>query len=200
MEASLTGASAATSGGTGTARKLAGLGLWLWNNDVHTGTATSTVTVTSGAPSTAPTAGSTGTFTEAMLASCISLCWTAGGDPNVVMVGSFNKRRVSGFSGVGTQYRDASPNGPLAPGSIVGAADVYISDFGTHQIVANRFQPAATAYVLDMDFWSLATLREFEQEPLAKTGDSDRALLVCEYTLESRNGSASGKVFTTTTS
>ena len=200
MEVALCGASAATAGAAASARRLAGLGLWLWNNDVKEGALASTVTVTSGAPSTAPTAGTAGTFTEAQLQSCISLCWTAGGDPGLIMVGSWNKRRVSGFSGVGTQYRDASPNGPLMPGSIVGAADVYVSDYGTHQVVANRFQPAATVYVLDLGYWECAYLRPIQQTDLAKTGDSDKKMILTEFTLVARNPSSSGKVFTTTTS
>jgi hypothetical protein len=49
-------------------------------------------------------------------------------------------------------------------------------------------------YVLDMDYWAIAELRPMTTEPLSKTGDSDRAMLICELTLEARNEAASGKV------
>ena len=107
---------------------------------------------------------------------------------------------ASGFSGIGTQYRDAQPNGGLAPGSVIGAADIYISDFGQHQIVANRFQPAATVFALDMEYWCVAYLRPIQTEELGKTGDSDRRMIITEYTLASKNEAASGKIYTTTTS
>jgi hypothetical protein len=133
-------------------------------------------------------------------ADVVKSCWDNGGDPGIIMAGSFNKQIASGFAGIGTQYRDAQPNGGLAPGSVIGAADIYISDFGQHQIVANRFQPAATVYALDMEYWCVAFLRGIETEDLGKTGDSDRRLIITEYTLGSKNEAASGKIYTTTTS
>jgi hypothetical protein len=40
----------------------------------------------------------------------------------------------------------------------------------------------------------VAYLRQFTQNPLAKTGDSDQRQMLAEYTLVSRNQAASGKV------
>ncbi len=54
--------------------------------------------------------------------------------------------------------------------------------------------PTDQIYVLDYSYWAVATLRGMETVPLAKTGDSDRAMLICELTLEARNEKASGKV------
>lgn len=200
METALTSAQSGEAGDAASAGQLAGIGTWLWKNQVQKGTAATTVTVTSGVPGTAPTAGTAGTFTEDDLKSVIKKCWDEGGDPGVVMVGSFNKQVASGFSGIGTLYRDAQPNGSLRPGSIIGAADVYVSDFGQHQIVANRFQPAGSVYALDMEYWEVAYLRPIQQETLAKTGDSDRRMILAEYTLKALQPNASGKVYTTTTS
>ena len=71
---------------------------------------------------------------------------------------------------------------------------MYVSNFGEHMIVANRFQRNATALVLDMEYIALAMLRNMVTTPLAKTGDADRTQLLCEFTLEVRNEAASGKV------
>ncbi len=200
MESTLTGNQAGTAGGAGTARSSAGLGAWLSTNQVKQGADATTPPTTSGAPAAAPTAGTAATFVEANLQAVVKSCWDNGGDPGVIMCGSFNKQAASGFSGIGTQYRDAQPNGGLAPGSVIGAADIYISDFGQHQIVANRFQPAATVFALDMEYWCVAYLRPIQTDDLSKTGDSDRRMILAEYTLGAKNEAASGKIFTTTTS
>ncbi len=201
LEASLTSRNKAAAGDSASAATMAGLGAWLFGNVVKptANSSGTTAIITSGAPTTAVSAGTAGTFIESDLKSCIKLCWDDGGDPGVVMVGAFNKMQASGFSGIGTQYRDVQPSA-VAPGSIVGAADLYVSDFGTHQIVANRFQATAEVYVLDLEYWSVDFLYPFTQEPLAKTGLSDRVLISTEVTLAALNPNASGKVFNVTSS
>lgn len=198
IESALLGLQAATAGAAASARTLAGLGCWLWTNQVQKGTTATTPTVTSGAPLTAPTAGTAGTFVEADLKEAVKKCWDQGGNPTVVMTGSFNKQQASQFAGIGTQFRDVQPS-EVMPGSIVGAADIYVSDFGQHQIVANRFMPSNNVYVLDMEYFEVAYLRPIQQEDLAKTGDSDRKLLIAEYTLCAKEPDSSAKIYTTTT-
>ena len=201
LEASLTSRNQAKAGDSASAAQMAGLGAWLFGNVVKptANSSGTTAVITSGAPTTAVSAGTAGTFIESDLKACIKLCWDDGGDPGVVMVGAFNKMQASAFAGIGTQYRDVQPNA-MAPGSIVGAADLYVSDFGTHQIVANRFQATGEAYVLDLEYWSVDYLYGFTQEPLAKTGLSDRVLISTQVTLAALNPNASGKVFNVTTS
>ena len=55
------------------------------------------------------------------------------------------------------------------------------------------------ALVLDMDYWGVSFLRNITRVPLAKTGDSDKEMLLVEYTLESKNQAASGKITDITT-
>jgi hypothetical protein len=138
-----------------------------------------------------------GTVTEAAMKAIIRACWTAGGSPDTIMVGPFNKTKASAFTGIATQYNDVTGN---RPGTIMAAADVYVSDFGRHKIIPNRFQREKTMFVLDMDYWSVAYLRTMRQWTLAKTGDAERRQLLCEYTLVSKNEAASGKVSDLTTS
>lgn len=197
IETALLGLQAGSSGGAATARVLAGVASFLWDNQTALGASATTPTVTSGAPTTAPTAGTAATISETNLKDAISNCWDDGGDPTVVMCGSFNKRQISGFGGIATLYRDSQG---MQPATILGAADAYVSDFGQHQIVANRFMPAANVYVLDMEYWEVPYLRPIQQEELAKTGDSDRRMLIAEYTLCAKNPSSSAKIYTTTTS
>jgi len=197
MESAFLGTQAATAGAAASARTMAGVAAWLFNNTVANGSAATTVAVTSGAPLTAPTSGTAATFSEAMLKSAIKKCWDEGGSPNLVMVGSFNKQIASAFAGIATQYRDNQQTGPA---TIIGSADIYVSDFGQHQIVANRFMPSNQVYCLDMEYWSVAYLRPIQNVELAKTGDSDRSMILTECTVIADNPKASAKVYAVTTS
>lgn len=196
IERRLSSDDAALVGTAATARELAGIGAWLWDNQVKKGAAT-TITVTSGAPTTDPTAGTAGTFSEANLKSVIKSCWDDGGDANLILLGSFNKQLASTFSGIATQYRD---NPQVGPAVLIGAADVYVSDFGQHSIVASRFTETDIAYAIDTEYWKTAFLRGIRQTPLAKTGDSERRQIITEVTLEACEPLSSGKVYTLTTS
>lgn len=199
MEFALTQNQASSAGGTGTARSLASLESWLATNktSVGTGTAQTTPGFSSGTV-VAPTDSTVqGTFTRASLNDVIQKCWTQGGDPKIIMCGPFNKTVASTFSNIATLYKDV-PAG--AKGTILGAADLYVSDFGEHKIIANRFQRDRTILVLDMEYLGVATLRDMVTYDLAKTGDADRSQLLVEYTLEVRNEKASGKITDATTS
>ena len=202
MESILVGNHGSTAGGAGTARQLAGAESWI-TQYVNEGAGTAETSPgyqTSTGLVTAPTDGTAaaaGTFEVDSLKSIIRTIWTSGGDPKVVMVGPFNKQRASSFTGIATLYREASST---AQGTkIVGAADVYVSDFGEHRIVPNRFMRDKTALVLDMDYWAVHYLRKFQQYEIAKTGDSEKRQIVTEYTLVCRNPDASGKVVGLTT-
>jgi hypothetical protein len=204
MESILTGNHASSAGGAGTARQLAGAESWLSINKTAAALAThdggsSAGFVTSTGLVSAPTdATGQGTFEVADLKAVIRECWTQGGDPKVIMTGPFNKQLLSAFSGIATLYRETATT---AQGTrIIGAADVYVSDFGEHRVVPNRFQRDRTVLVLDMDYWSVNYLRKFQQHEIAKTGDSDKRQIVTEYTLVCRSELASGKVTDCTTS
>lgn len=78
--------------------------------------------------------------------------------------------------------------------SIVGAADVYLGDFGTLQVVPNRFQRDRDAYLLDPEYVRVARLRPLTQNVLAKTGDSEKRQMIQELTLEIGNEASCGVV------
>jgi hypothetical protein len=192
MEVALTQNQDSTIGTSAVARKLGGLETWYTTNTSR-GT-NGTNGGFSGGSTSAPgdsTAGALRTFSEALLKTVWQSVWTAGGDPDILMVGAVNKQRASQFTGIATQYRE---NSGTKHATILGAADVYVGDFGQIKIVANRFQRARTAHLLEMDKWAVAYLRPFKTEKLAKTGDADKAQILVEYTLESRQEAASGVI------
>ena len=202
MEFALTQTAGSTAGAASTARSSAGLESWLVN---PTGAATvgnSTSLGTGGNYTTpgfksggfaGPTDASVaGTFVVSALKTVIAACWTAGGNPGIIMVGGTQKQTVSGFAGIATIYREA---GTTAKGTaIVGAADLYISDFGEHRVVPNRFQRNKTAFVLDMDFWSVAYLRPVSQKEIARTGGAEKRYIDVEFCLVADNPASSGKI------
>lgn len=203
VEFALLGGQGATAGAAASARALAGVGRWIFGktatnagNGVMTVTSATTASVASGAPGASVTSvASSSAIVESRLKSAISLAWTDGGDPTLILCNATDKQTISTFSGIATQYRD---NPQVGPATLIGSADTYISDFGTHFIVADRFMPtqagAHAVYVLDMEYWEVAFLRDFQTEPLAKTGDSDRSLVLAEYTLKALNPNASAKI------
>lgn len=192
MEVDLTSKNAAVTGSASAARKLRGFESWTQTN-ASRGSGGS-----DNASTGAVTDGTQRVFTEAMLKTVLQGCFTQGGDPDCVMVGPFNKQKVSGFAGIATLYRDTAGSNKQA--SIMGAADLYISDWGEVKIVPNRFQRDRTAIVAEKDKWAVAYLRPFRQEKLAKTGDSEKVHMLVEYTLESKNEKSSGKIADLTTS
>ena len=115
----------------------------------------------------------------------------------MILVGAHNKQLISTFSGIATQYRD---NPQVGPATIIGAADVFVSDFGTVNIVPSRFTATDNLYCLDTSTWSVDYLRPIQKNELAKTGDSDRVQILAEYTLKAESPEANGKVYTLTTS
>ena len=194
MESSLTANNSPVVGDDSTARELAGLAGWIQqNNDAGAGGANGQVS-SADVPGTARTDGTQRAFTESQLKSVIKKCWDEGGDPSMIMVGSFNKQVLSGFTGGSTRF-DPAENKRL-----VAAVDVYESDFGSMTVVPNRFQRARDVFVLQPDMFATAFLRDFQIMDLAKTGDATKQALLAEYTLVSRNEKASGAVFDVTTS
>ena len=190
MEAMLTTNNAEVTGGSSTARELGSLGSWVVTNDDLASDGASGA----GAGNAAHTDGTQRVFTEAQLKSVIKNVWNQGGDPTMIMVGPFNKQKLSGFTGNSTRF-DAG-----ADATLYTSVDVYASDFGQLQVVPNRFSRDRDAWVLDMNYWGIAFLRDFSMHELAKTGDTEKRQLLVEATLESRNEAASGLVADLTTS
>lgn len=193
IEAVLTANNARVAGATGTAPETAGLGAWIASNE-SVGTGGSAPT---GDGTDARTDGTQRAFTEAMLKDVMQQTWSAGGNPSVLMVGPFNKQAVSAFTGIAAQRYQAPSDSPT---TIIGAADVYMSDFGSVTVVPNRFQRDRDAFVLDPEYASVCYLRPIQQVELAKTGDAEKRMVIAEFGLKVMNEAAHGIVADLTTS
>ena len=198
LEAILTTDQVAVVGNNTTARKTAAIGAWIITNffSVGSGAQLGVAPVMSsgsdGYPATAPVAATTkGVPTEDNLKTMIQNVWTQGGSVNrcFVMCGPHNKKVISGFSGIATRFRDTSPG---KQAQIIGAADIYVSDFGTVSVVPNRFQPEDRIYMVNPDYAAVSYVRNFHTEPLAKTGDATKRMILVEYLLKVRTERAFG--------
>jgi hypothetical protein len=159
------------------------------NTDKGTSGADPSYTTQPNATRTDALAADQRTFTETILKSVIQKVWTAGGTPKVLMVGPVNKQRVSGFAGIAEIRKEVTGN---KPGVIIGAADVYVSDFGAVSVVPNRFQRERDAFVLDPEYASVAFLRPFQTVELAKTGDAEKRMILVEWGLKVNTEAAHG--------
>lgn len=146
---------------------------------------------TSGVPAAANvrTDGTPRSFTEIILKSVLAQCFTSGANPTILMVGPTQKGVVSGFAGIATRFRDVNSR---QTAQIIGAADVYVGDFSTVNVVPNRFQRDRDAWVLDPKMASVAYLRTFQKKALATTGDAEKVMLLAEYGLKVNNEAAHG--------
>lgn len=178
MEAILLGNQGQNAGNTTTARTLRSFNSWI---SAHGSRGTSGADSTGATyAATDATAGDTRTFTEDMLKDAILDAFTSGGEPNLILVGPFNKQKFSTFTGRATAREN------VTVGTVQGAAQLYASDFGTLKVVPNRTQRDRDAWVVDTTKVAVSFLRAFEPQELGRVGDAITRDLISEYTLEMR--------------
>jgi hypothetical protein len=187
IETILTGNQARSAGNSSTARRMGSMLSWLKTNTDFGASGADPVTIGESARSD----GVLRTFTEAMLKGVIKGVYESGGMPKVLLVGPGAKQKVSTFAGIAQQRYMAPAD---APTTIIGAADVYLSDFGSVSVVPDRFMRTRDAFVLDPEYAAVAYLRPFATNELAKTGDSEKTQILAELTLEMRNEAAHGLI------
>jgi len=183
METIITANQGQDAGSGSTARKLGAILSWLKTNTSAgtSGTDPTTIGVSTRSD------GATRTFTEALLKEVVSEAFVSGGNPKLLVVNAGLKQKVSTFEGIAAQRYMAPGDQPT---TIIGAADVYMSDFGTLSVTPDRFMRTRDALLLDPEYAAVAYLRPFATNELARTGDSEKTQLIAEFTLEMRNEAA----------
>ena len=175
---------AAAVGSNSVARVSAGIESWITNDSFGATGASPT-----GDGTNTRTDGNQRAFTEAMLKTVLASSADAGANPDLVLVGSFNKQAMSAFTG-----NNITRNVDSSKAELQTSIDIYVSDFGRLEIVYSPFSRSRSALIVDTNLWAMATLpgRAFMSKPLAKTGDSERTQVLTEWTLEARNESGNG--------
>lgn len=194
---------ASTAGSVTSARVSAGLAAMIGGplgggNRVIAGSGTTTTVpgYASGqwAASADGTAGAATALTETHLKSALQAAWEDGGDPSVILVGPFQKARIATFAGAQAFAGFYNPQAKAVQGAVVGAVDVYVSDFGSHKVMLSRYMPSNRVYCLDPDYIGVGVLDNFKVEQLAKTGDGTKGMIVAEMTTVVMNPDAHAQV------
>jgi hypothetical protein len=196
IETILTANQGRSAGDASTARTMGAMLSWIKTNTNKSSGTTAGADPTTIGVSTR-TDGTQRAFTETILKDVVQKVYSSGGNPKILMVGPFQKQAVSSFAGIAAQRYMAPGNEPT---TIIGAADVYMSDFGTMSVVPNRFMRTRDALVLDPEYAAVAYLRPFATNELAKAGDAEKTQILAELTLEMRNEAAHGIAADLTTS
>ncbi len=182
---------ARVAGNASTAREFAAVNSWITTNTSH-GTGGSAA---AGTGADVPTDGTQRAFTEALLTSVLESCYTEGAKPSQLFAGVFNRSAISGFSGNADNI-----NREQTDKKVINSVTVYEGDYHTLTVVPSREIRSRDVLVLDPAMWKMATLRNYKQTPLAKTGDSEKRQIVGEETLVCMNPKGNGFVADLTTS
>ena len=173
---------AAVTGNNTTESEMAGAVAFMRTNSSR-GTGGADPTISGKLVDAPSTPGTERAFTEAQLKAVMEEAWTAGGEPSMLLMSGKLKQKASEFTGIAEQRKGNTSEAA----TIIGAADVYVSDFGDIAFVPSRFTTGRDALLIDPSLWSIADLRPYFLEQLAKTGDSDKRQMICEKTLVCEN-------------
>lgn len=182
MEAILLGNTGQNAGATATARTLRSFNAWISGSGSRGANGADSTAATAAA--TDGTTGDIRTLSEDMLKDAIKDAFDAGGNPTMALVGTFNKQKISTFTGRSSSRQTVDSD------TILGAASIYASDFGDIKIVPNRTQRGRDVFVVDPTKVAVAYLRAFEPQELGRVGDAYTRDLISEYTLEMRHPGA----------
>jgi len=200
IEFAILGNIAPVTSASATAPKMASIQTWIRTNwtSVSTGSPAAPASPPGSAIRTAGSTGTTAAFTETSLKTAMKAAFNSGGTPTMLVVPPNQKVKVSAFSGIAANrvWTDNAGKSTKAA-SIVGAADVYLSDFGMLSVIPERFMTSdyasnngEQALILDPTMLALATLRPFQSTLLAKTGDAEKHQMLTELTLQVNNEAA----------
>jgi hypothetical protein len=173
---------------TTTARKTEAICHWIGRARDKLGAAAGAVIgVTAGLPVLATDAfaavagASQVAMTESMVGDAMQKAYTNGASPDVMIVPPAIKRTVSTFDGRnGSQIL-------VGKTEVTATVDVIATDFGRIKVLPSRWVPTDVSLILDADYLATAFYRNFRTFPLAKTGDADTRMILCEWGVEMRN-------------
>lgn len=189
-------ASSAGSEDAATNRKTAGLRAWLATNDQLGATGASGGFNTSTKVVDAATLGNLAAWTKTMLDTAILQAYTSGGNPTICMVSPYNKQVFSTFMDEANVALPRTEFSRSKKNAILAAADIYVSDFGTIDVVPNRQMArygaaiARNVFVLDPEMVHLGIFHDISVEDPAKSGDATKKVLVTEWALVMPNEKA----------
>lgn len=169
-----------------TTRKLAGIQAFLTSND-NRGSGGSDGGFSASPGPAAATDGTQRTFTEALVKATMATTFGNGGKPTQAYMGGTHKQQFSAFTGIADIRSEVRGN---AMATITGAADVYVSDFGSLTLIPHAYGLSRACVLVDPKMAAIATLDGLKTKALASSGDNEKFLMTMEKTLVIKNQKA----------
>jgi hypothetical protein len=183
---------APVTGNSSTAPQLRPLCGWFATNvDMGTGGANGTTTA-------ARTDGTQRALTLAMITTAQQNAWTQGGKPGFLLTGPKQRGNITTLFGTAATKFYA-----VEDKKMTATIQAFEGDFGLVKVVTDRFlrggQTGADReiFLIDPALWAVAHLkgRKNVTMDLAKTGDSEKGVVLTEYTLEARQEAGNAGIF-----
>ena len=191
MEVILTSAQAINYGddsGTPVPRRTRGLLHWLKTNLFAPSGANGGAGVTPPATETSPyptiAAGDRVEFTEPVLGMMMETAYNNGAEVKYLIAGPTLKRTMSTFKG-----RDTTQV-LVGKTEVSMTVDIYVSDFGRIKALPSRWVDPNTVFLLDPAYVRVAYYRTIQTVQIAKIGDAETRMILCEWGVEVGNEAA----------
>ena len=192
IEKALLANTARASGSGDGIRRLAGVPTWLTTNtDFGSGGADAT-----GDGSNARTDGTQAAWSQTRFNTVAQSVWENGGKLGTVYLSAYQMNIALGFTGNNNQRATIDATKNQVENDIV----IYRTPWGSVKFQMSRHIRGRDVLILQDDMWKIGVLRATKNEPLAKTGDSEKRQVVTELTLVCANEKASGGNFDCSTS
>jgi len=165
-----------------TARKTAGALAWVEDHDSFGGGGASGGYA--GGDTAAATDGTQRAFSEDLVKAVLATAFSNGARMSQAYMSGTHKQEFSAFSGI-AETRVTTGSAKMT--KIIGAADVYVSDFGNITLIPHPYGLTRDCLLIDPSGWAIGTYDGVKTEPLAKNGDSERFLMTAEKGLVCKN-------------
>ena len=155
---------------------------WITNVVVESGSSAAAGT----GADTATMSGSNAALTLAKIESAMQAAYVDGGSPTMMVVSPGNKVAFSNLSsGSAVTNQLHMTAGAPQDAVIIGSVSLFLTDFGTLNVVIDRQATDTEILLLDTDHYAIGHLpgRMFNVTDVAPTGDATRFAILSEYTL-----------------
>ena len=163
-------------------RKAGKLLSWITNTVVEG----ATTTPTGDGTDVSDMAGANAALSLAKIDTAMKAAYDDGGQPDMLVVSPANKVAFSDLSSGSavTNQLHMTANAPT-DAIIIGSVSMYLTDFGTLNVVIDRQAANTEVLLLDSDYYSMGHLpgRMFSVSDVAPTGDATKFAIVSEWTL-----------------
>lgn len=166
-------------------RRMSSVQCYITNGSMGAGTGA----MPAGTGAGAPVAGTGRTMTLNLVSAGVQAAYEDGGNPDLILVCPTLKTAFSALSAGGAgnvHIENVIQSTRPEPVTLVTAVDVFRSDFGTHQVAADRFMPTDVLIGVETQHLRIAAVpgRNFSYEEMAKTGDAQDGGVLLEGCLE----------------